>query len=787
METPEKGGSSLCVGHIIVYVDDMMVMADDGVRKAFFERLQQEWKCSENETVGTENWVRFCGFEMKRHENGVGLLVGQKSYTLDLLKRHKDVTPKSYPMPKGEVVGSDEENPTIEDIRRGQAITGELLWLAGRSRPDISYAVSTMGRAVLKRPKWVQQIGKHVLGFLSNTQNVCLLYQPCCKDHGIYGTLQVPRHERLLEAFADISYAPEGDRSHQGIIICAAGSPIQWEATRQAFHTMSTSESELVGYCEATTMLKSTEALMKVIHGPITNDDDPGFEKVIYGDNTSALSILTNPDGGWRTRHLRLRSACLRELLRDEPQNWKIRHQKGSDLPADMLTKPIIVQKEWARFWCFLGFHVDSVQGKISSLNIENLPPHQPFHKALVNPSELPEVSKECDDAKDSMLQLKVVAMIAALAAVANRCDVTPKLEVACAAGAVAFARWLAEGEPTQLRSDRPKEVCSEGREEEETIRAIGLQKIVKKSQDARGDEPAKTNLPRENEPGSKKDFSKENELGELRPDNQLALHKKEKESELAKIGLKRVFVKPLGGRDNSFVEANSQGSAQHTKTNDEPSSCRDLSRPSEVSSTHHCPTGCPFSSRLSSAVEAMPSSNGPGLETGIGHGSSTIGWSTAEPTGPWHHGKYLYSPPVKSQDAWTFVQVGTQQYWVRTHHLHRIQPFHPVHRNQPVQASDLSSRRVTIKFEIGGSGRPERVFDHWTDRSEGHEWSTREGKRWCGYTFFEMKNNKKDVNKIDHERTNGSAIRGPRRTSGFWFPSCQRLHGWRHGENRRN
>lgn len=657
-------------------------------------------------------------------------------------------------MPKGEVVGSDEENPTIEDIRRGQAITGELLWLAGRSRPDISYAVSTMGRAVLKRPKWVQQIGKHVLGFLSNTQDVCLLYQPCCKDYGIYGTLQVPRYERLLEAFADISYAPEGDRSHQGIIICAAGSPIQWEATRQAFHTMSTSESELVGYCEATTILKSTEALMKVIHGPITNDDDPGFEKVIYGDNTSALSILTNPDGGWRTRHLRLRSACLRELLRDEPQNWKIRHQKGSDLPADMLTKPIIVQKEWARFWCFLGFHVDSVQGKISSLNIENLPPHQPFHKALVNPSELPEVSKECDDAKDSMLQLKVVAMIAALAAVANRCDVTPKLEVACAAGAVAFARWLAEGEPTQLRSDRPKEVCSEGREEEETIRAIGLQKIVKKSQDARGDEPAKTNLPRENKPGSKKDFSKENELGELRPDNQLALHKKEKESELAKIGLKRVFVKPLGGRDNSFVEANSQGSAQHTKTNDEPSSCRDLSRPSEVSSTHHCPTGCPFSSRLSSAVEAMPSSNGPGLETGIGHRSLTIRWSTAEPTGPWHHGKYLYSPPVKSQNAWTFVQVGTQQYWVRTHHLHRIQPFHPVHRNQPVQASDLSSRRVTIKFEIGGSGRPERVFDHWTNRSEGHEWSTREGKRWCGYTFFEMKNNKKDVNKIDHERT---------------------------------
>ena len=323
-----ENGDLSCEGHVIVYVDDIMVMADDQVRHSFFERLQKEWKCSDIETVNPDDWVRFCGFELKWSEKGEGLMVGQKSYTLDLLKRHPDVSPKHYPMPKGEVVGIEEENPSVDDIRRAQAWTGELLWLSGRSRPDISYAVSCMGRGVLKRPKWVQQIGKHVLGFLKNTTEVCLLYQPCRKDHGVYGTLQVPRHERLLEAFADISYAPEGDRSHQGLIICAAGSPIQWEATRQAFYTMSTSESELVGYCEATTMLKSAEALMKVLHGPLKNDAE-GFEKIIYGDNTSALSILMNPDGGWRTRHLRLRSSCLRELLKGDSEGWKLDIKEG--------------------------------------------------------------------------------------------------------------------------------------------------------------------------------------------------------------------------------------------------------------------------------------------------------------------------------------------------------------------------------------------------------------------------------------------------------------------------
>jgi hypothetical protein len=91
---------------------------------------------------------------------------------------------------------------------------------------------------------------------------------------------------------------------------------------------MSTAEAELVGYCEAATMLKSVEALMKVIHRSCSGDGsvDDVFEQVVYGDNSSASGILMNPDGGGRTRHLRLRSSCPRELLTDDPQNWRVRH-----------------------------------------------------------------------------------------------------------------------------------------------------------------------------------------------------------------------------------------------------------------------------------------------------------------------------------------------------------------------------------------------------------------------------------------------------------------------------
>ena len=63
-------------------------------------------------------------------------------------------------MPKLDGSETDETDVTTPDIRAAQAVTGELLWLSVRSRPDIAFAVSVMGRNVTKRPKWVQQIEK---------------------------------------------------------------------------------------------------------------------------------------------------------------------------------------------------------------------------------------------------------------------------------------------------------------------------------------------------------------------------------------------------------------------------------------------------------------------------------------------------------------------------------------------------------------------------------------------------------------------------------------------------
>ena len=53
------------------------------------------------------------------------------------------------PLP-GTLDEADESSPEIAEVRKAQTLVGELLWLAVRSRLDISFAVSWLGRHVTR-------------------------------------------------------------------------------------------------------------------------------------------------------------------------------------------------------------------------------------------------------------------------------------------------------------------------------------------------------------------------------------------------------------------------------------------------------------------------------------------------------------------------------------------------------------------------------------------------------------------------------------------------------------
>ena len=141
---------------------------------------------------------------------------------------------------------------------------GEILW-------------GVIGKEVTKRPRWVLRVGQHGLVYLNGTMDT---------------TSSTMSHEsQAIEERVEISYAPQEEKSVQGIVAVIAGATVQWETTSQSCLALSTAEAELYSYAEALTMGDSLQALWTKVHG-----ETP--EIVTYGDSQAAISIVRNT-AGW--------------------------------------------------------------------------------------------------------------------------------------------------------------------------------------------------------------------------------------------------------------------------------------------------------------------------------------------------------------------------------------------------------------------------------------------------------------------------------------------------------
>ena len=350
-EEPSRGDSEERVeGFCTFYVDDVLVCGPPNVIKGCLDRMTQEWSCSPAEYLSEKGSLRFCGMELKLSPEG-GILLSQESYTSDLLERYPEV--KESLVPIGRLDDSEESPPDPADVRRAQTLVGELLWLSTKTRPDIAYAVSWLGSRASKCPRKVCQAGLQTLGYLKRTLGHGLLYKKCQEaDRGPDGKLAFCRDANTLEVHSDASFGPGGERSHQGLLAVWAGGLIQWESKRQSFATLSSSEAEVTSYVDGMCLGDSVAVLVDIFEeGRLT---EKGI-RVLYGDSQSGIQVVLNPNGPWRSRHLRLRSRALHEAVQQEV--WKLKHMAGVELAADFLTKPITVGATWARFRTFVGLY----------------------------------------------------------------------------------------------------------------------------------------------------------------------------------------------------------------------------------------------------------------------------------------------------------------------------------------------------------------------------------------------------------------------------------------------
>ena len=175
----------------------------------------------------------------------------------------------------------------------------------------------------------------------------------------------------------DTSYAPvhENFKSIQGIMMTLGGgkNPLMWSSTRQPFIAQSTAEAELLGYNECVQNVESLSSLLSVFGYNVT--------KRILGDSKAGISQLANEGGSWRTRHLRIRSAKLREMIQQPGTSWSIEHCEGGLLVSDGLTKALQHQK-FGNYVKLLGMvdQVDPQEVKDKIEPLEGQPKVQSMH-----------------------------------------------------------------------------------------------------------------------------------------------------------------------------------------------------------------------------------------------------------------------------------------------------------------------------------------------------------------------------------------------------------------------
>ena len=305
------------VGILLVYVDDFLLAGSEAMIQAVAKAVQAIWKTSPLALATTESPLRFLGVDIL--VVGSGFTLSQQSYAEELL-RLNGVPPTALgriPCPRDlatlDVLPTDEP-PTEETTRAAQRLTGELLWLSQRTRPDLAHTACVLASLSTRAPARAIRIAERTLAYVQRTKSAALTAE--ADDSG-------------LVAYSDASFAPEGERSHTGWVVFLHGLPVCWRSARQPFVTLSTAESELVAALDAVVALQSTEAMLSDLAVV-------GLSKTLRVDSQSALAIAIG-QGSWRTRHLRVRASYLREQY--EAGHIVPEYVPGAEQAADLLTK----------------------------------------------------------------------------------------------------------------------------------------------------------------------------------------------------------------------------------------------------------------------------------------------------------------------------------------------------------------------------------------------------------------------------------------------------------------
>ncbi|CAN1176981.1 Retrovirus-related Pol polyprotein from transposon TNT 1-94 [Linum perenne] len=307
---------------LLIYVDDMILSGDDQDGIEMVKKLLE----TSFQLKDLGNLSYFLGLEIKRSEKGI--FISQRKYIEDLLltARHSDCTPCSTPMDVnvklGKEMGDLEPDPAL--YRR---LVGSLIYLTTSTRSDLAYAVQAVSQ-FMSQPRKPHLVAVYrILRYLQGTRSV--------------GIFLPAKGNPSITAFADADYAGCVDtrRSTSGWIVKVGNACVSWRCKKQDRVAKSSTEAEYRSMSEVCSEIVWLIRLLTDL------GVDVPLPATLYGDNTSAIQIASNPVLHDRTKHIETHVHFIRDLIRDG--DIQVQYLNTENQIADLLTKAVCTSRHW--------------------------------------------------------------------------------------------------------------------------------------------------------------------------------------------------------------------------------------------------------------------------------------------------------------------------------------------------------------------------------------------------------------------------------------------------------
>ena len=203
-------------------------------------------------------------------------------------------------------------------------LIGSLMFLAIVSRPDISYAVSSLAQHLTCWSQDHFDAGLRILRYLKGTSSLGIVYG---------------KHANQVQVYSDSDFSGDYEtrRSRSGTLVLINKAPVVWLSQKQPQVVLSSTEAEFVAATAASTYVCWLKNLLSEVGIQVTEAID------LFMDNQSAIKLIKNPEYHHKTKHIDIKYKFVREHF--EWGNIDLKFVPTDKQLADFLTKPLAASK----------------------------------------------------------------------------------------------------------------------------------------------------------------------------------------------------------------------------------------------------------------------------------------------------------------------------------------------------------------------------------------------------------------------------------------------------------